>query len=215
MNGSGTRYHLVVIALICVLAAAASDLRAAPPPVETPGWLDRDGDGRNDVFQDAQGDGINDVSGVPYARGFQWADEDNDGLNDVFRDADGDGVNDLESAFRDRDGDGFDDNVLDADRDGRNDVTGLAFSPGQLHGEVFGFINESKSVAEWIDEDGDGFVDEPNRGPHGRGRDDRFVDRDGDGMADGRWFEDGGFRLQRRRGSGGGHGGGHGGGGSR
>lgn len=196
---------------------------AAQPPsppqtsaraIADPAWIDRDGDGRHDLFQDVEGDGVNDVTKLPYAHDFSWSDLNNDGLNDWFRDADGDGVNDLETIYRDRDGDGRDDNVLDADGDGRNDVTGLQYAPGKLEGQRYGFVREGEPAAAWIDEDGDGFPDSPEHGQRGRGREDRFIDRDGDGMADDCWFQDGGFRHHRARTGGGGQGGsGHGGGG--
>jgi hypothetical protein len=74
-------------------------------------FIDADGDGFNDLlsgpfaghssgyghmagYQDANGDGIDDVFGMPYRHGFGWVDNDGDGVNDVFADADGDGVND-------------------------------------------------------------------------------------------------------------------------
>lgn len=88
------------------------------------GWKDDDHDGRNDRFTDvdgdtvvdaqigphsgmhyrygsqaphvdANGDGIDDGTGVPFRHGFGWVDGDGDGRNDAFRDVDGDGVNDL------------------------------------------------------------------------------------------------------------------------
>lgn len=205
---------LIILALcsIAATAALAQDApSAAPPAVPTAGWVDGDGDGRHDLYRDADGDGVNDVSGLPYAHRFKWADADGDAANDLWRDADGDGVNDLEASFRDRDGDGRDDNVLDLDADGRNDVTGRAYGRGDLHGDEFGFVVEGEA---WIDEDGDGFADGAAAGAR-RGRQDRFIDNDGDGMADDCWFEDGGFRHHRARtGQGGGAGGPGGSGGS-
>lgn len=88
------------------------------------GWADADGDGINDRFLDSQGDGINDVvqgpfagmsfhigfgsphvdadgngiddvSGFPYRHGFGWVDLDGDGVNDAFIDTNGDGINDF------------------------------------------------------------------------------------------------------------------------
>ena len=87
------------------------------------GWADENGDGINDRFVDENGDGINDLAlgpfagqnscygfmssrqdtngdgfddltGLPYRHGFGWVDENGDGINDVFTDSDGDGVND-------------------------------------------------------------------------------------------------------------------------
>jgi len=88
------------------------------------GWVDADHDGRNDRFADrdgdarndgqagpfalmhyrygymaphadVDGDGIDDVSEMPFGHGFGWVDAEADGRNDAFLDADGDGVNDL------------------------------------------------------------------------------------------------------------------------
>lgn len=87
------------------------------------GWVDIDNNGVNDHFvdtngdrindlengpyanmfynhgfiqahQDADGNGIDDISGMPYHHGFGWIDADNDGINDTFVDAAGDGIND-------------------------------------------------------------------------------------------------------------------------
>ncbi|MBK6900090.1 MAG: hypothetical protein IPH09_12780 [bacterium] len=199
------------------IVAACATSAAGAPVVPAAGWVDRDRDGRHDLFRDADGDGVNDVDGRAYAHPFGWADDDGDRLNDRYRDADGDGVNDLETDFRDDDGDGRDDNVLDADGDGKNDVTGLAYRRNDLHGERFGFVRDG---APWVDEDGDGFPDDqPLTGRQGReGQQDRFQDRDGDGLADGCWFQDGGFQHHRTNTGQGGPGGngnsGHGNGGS-
>lgn len=193
---------MILVIIGCVTAASARAQEA--PVVPSPGWLDRDADGRHDLYQDVNGDGVNDVNGARYAHHFAWQDEDGDGVNDFWCDADGDGVNDIESSYRDRDGDGRDDNVLDLDKDGSNDVTGRAYGRDELHGDEFGFVIEG---AGWLDEDGDGFADHGGGGGR-HGRPDRFIDSDGDGMADGCWFEDGGFRHHRARsGQGGGAGG--------
>jgi hypothetical protein len=204
---------LIIMWFIITTATAVLAVEPGASAVPKAGWLDADGDGRHDLFADANGDGINDLNGQPYAHRFGWTDANGDRLNDWYCDADGDGVNDLETEFRDRDGDGRDDNVLDLDADGRNDVTGLAYGRNDLHGDQFGFLRDGVA---WVDEDGDGFPDAP-ADPGRRGREDRFVDRDGDGMADGCWFQDGGFRHHRARngqeGNGprrGGGGGGHG-----
>jgi hypothetical protein len=206
---------LVGMAMVASIAAAAHAQDAPGPAVATIGWVDRDNDGRHDLYRDLEGDGVNDATGLPYAHRFAWADLDGDGLNDDYRDADGDGVNDLDTKFLDRDGDGRDENVLDLDGDERNDITGLAYSRDDLHGDRFGYLREG---TPWVDEDGDGFADSDQPDKSGRGRADRFIDRDGDGMADGCWFEDGGFRHHRARtgqgGGNGGSGGGTGGGGN-
>lgn len=88
------------------------------------GWADADHDGMNDRFGDADGDtviddqrgshagmpyrfgflmphpdangnGIDDLTGGPYGHGFGWVDANMDGMNDAYHDADGDGFNDL------------------------------------------------------------------------------------------------------------------------
>jgi hypothetical protein len=204
------KYIILLLCTMTVSTALAQDVTRPAPAVANAGWVDRDGDGRHDLFSDADGDGINDANGQVYAHRFAWADADGDKLNDRYRDADGDGVNDLEVAFRDTDGDGRDENVLDLDGDNRNDITGVGYTRDNLHGDRFGFVSDGVS---WVDEDGDGFADNP--ADHGRrGRSDRFIDSDGDGMADGCWFQDGGFQHHRARtGQGGGAGGGGGDGG--
>lgn len=88
------------------------------------GWVDADGDGINDRFRDrdgnsindvdrgpfagmpyhvgfgrphidADGNGLDDVTGMPFRHGFGWVDADGDGVNDAFVDIGGDGVNDI------------------------------------------------------------------------------------------------------------------------
>lgn len=62
------------------------------------GFADADGDGINDLAQDADGDGIANgqdadyvhPAGVRHGRGF--VDADGDGVNDLAQDADGDGI---------------------------------------------------------------------------------------------------------------------------
>jgi hypothetical protein len=44
---------------------------------------------------DANGNGIDDNTDMPYMMGFGWVDTDGDGTNDIFVDMNGDGVNDL------------------------------------------------------------------------------------------------------------------------
>ena len=62
------------------------------------GFIDEDGDGRNDLFADADGNGICDAdrpyAGYPYLMDHGYADLDGDGVNDHFVDFDGDGVDD-------------------------------------------------------------------------------------------------------------------------
>jgi hypothetical protein len=51
--------------------------------------------GFTSMHTDADGDGIDDLSGMSYGHGFGWVDADGDGVNDAYADADADGVNDF------------------------------------------------------------------------------------------------------------------------
>ena len=167
---------LMLIALTIGSAWAGSE----KPALELPRYSDADSNGINDLFRDANGDGVNDVTGNAYRHKFQFRDADGDGINDLFADADGDGVNDLATGNEQRP-DGMP-GALDADGDGVNDVTGAP-----VNAMAGGFI----------DEDGDGINDmapgmQGGMGKHEAGMD-RFVDEDGDGINDGR-----GFQRERR-----------------
>ena len=159
------------------------------------GFVDKNKDGINDKFHDDNGDGINDVTKEKYEHRFKFVDKNKDKVNDVFVDKDGDGVNDLETKFVDEDKDGVNDNVLDYDKDKVNDITGLKYKNKAIMGYRYGIVEEEmkKTHKKFIDENGDGmhdpvarrwcFTDEDGDGIH-----DRFVDRDGDGVCDGRRF---------------------------
>jgi hypothetical protein len=189
------------------------------------GFVDADRDGINDRFADADGDGVNDVTGLPYTRHFAFRDSDGDGINDLWKDADGDGVNDWLGRDQkdlqrevDRDGDGIPDTVvggirgrelmayvLDTDGDGRNDITGEAYSGRDLGGYRKGCMDEERGVLEhrFRDENGDGMHDgfvQRLRERHGQGHPafDRFIDADGDGIADDRGLG----RFRRKGGQG-------------
>ena len=178
---------------------AAGEIEA--PATETPkeaGYADADRDGANDRFRDADGDGVDDLSGKPYPHHFDFIDEDRDGRNDVFVDQDGDGVNDLGSRYVDQDGDGICDNVIDFDGDGRNDITGLKYSRESLDGFRYGRVDEERRRVHrrFVDQDGDGMNDLVRRFHLHRlegERIDLFIDEDGDGISDGR-------RLMQHRG---------------
>lgn len=169
------------------------------------GFVDKNKDGINDKFHDADGDGINDVTKEKYKHRFKFVDKNKDKINDVFVDKDGDGVNDLETKFVDEDKDDISDNVLDYDRDSINDITGLKYKNKDLMGYRYGIVEEEmkKTHKKFIDENGDGmhdpiarrrgFTDENGDGIH-----DWFVDEDGDGICDGRGFR----RCERRHGQG-------------
>lgn len=150
------------------------------------GYQDSDYDGFNDLFRDANGDGINDVTSQPYQHHFKFEDKNKDGLNDLWIDRDGDGVNDLmfvqlkrkgirsETPWVDRDGDGIQDPgieprykvalnefVLDMNHDGKNDITGIEFKKDNTMGYRFGCIDEDrdKEIKKFLDKNGDGMHD--------------------------------------------------------
>ena len=170
------------------------------------GFVDKNKDGINDKFHDADGDGVNDITKEKYEHRFKFVDKDEDKVNDVFVDKDGDGVNDLGTKFVDADKDKINDNVLDYNKDGLNDITGLKYEKNDLMGYRYGIVEEEikREHKRFIDEDGDGmhdavarrrgFVDED-----GDGIKDRFVDEDGDGICDGRRFGGHGHRRGRGR----------------
>ena len=164
------------------------------------GFLDRNKDGKNDLFQDADGNGVNDISNQPYLHSFKFEDKNGDKINDLYADADGDGVNDLRARFIDLDGDGICDNVVDMNGDFINDITGLRFNRKSLRGYKFGFIKEERLrlMGGFIDENADGIPDfrQGGKGPMMRmGGRDVFIDRDGDGIDDRR-------QIQKRLGKG-------------
>jgi hypothetical protein len=152
------------------------------------GFIDEDGDGRNDLFADADGDGIVDpdhpYGGYPYLMDHGYGDLDGDGVNDHFVDFDGDGVDDhgrgpLGYGFGwvDDDRNGVHDYFRDADGDGICDISGMPYR--HSHG--------------FLDADGDG-VNDLFRDADGDGVNDLdglpyfampgWVDRDGDGVND-------------------------------
>ncbi|HFD04862.1 MAG TPA: hypothetical protein ENJ25_01805, partial [Firmicutes bacterium] len=61
------------------------------------GYHDRDKNHINDLFKDANGDGINDITGKRYKHRFPFIDKNKDGINDFFIDTNGDGINDVKS----------------------------------------------------------------------------------------------------------------------
>ncbi|NIA23854.1 MAG: hypothetical protein GWP03_06850, partial [Proteobacteria bacterium] len=61
------------------------------------GYRDRDKNRVNDLFRDANGDGINDITGKRYKHRFPFLDKNKDRINDYFIDMNGDGFNDTKS----------------------------------------------------------------------------------------------------------------------
>jgi len=187
------------------------------------GFEDADQNGVNDHFADADGDGVNDVNGQAYAHAFQFRDSNGDGKNDLWADADGDGVNDLlhqfgKDAWVDMDGDGIQDegsgmlngkalrqHVLDMNQDGKNDVTGDKITGSSLGGFKYGRVDEESGILDrgYVDADGDGRNDRSANGTsvgqQGRAMD-VFIDRDGDGIADGRGLSRSGKKSRGKSG---------------
>jgi len=159
------------------------------------GYKDANRDGINDLFSDAKGDGINDVTNKPYPHHFKFEDENKDGLNDLWIDKDGDGI--LDAGVKpeyDYDLRKF---VLNTDNDSTNDITGLSVNNENTMGYRYGCIDEerNKKIKGFIDKNMDGMHDKySNRLRNDleqgavRSRFDYFIDKDGDGISDGRGF---------------------------
>ncbi len=86
------------------------------------GYRDRDKNKINDLFRDANGDGINDITGKKYKHSFPFIDKNKDGINDVFIDVNGDGFNDVKSSFYRKLY-----KCIDFNHDGINDITGKRY----------------------------------------------------------------------------------------
>ncbi len=162
---SRTLFSFAIAAVLLPAVCLPMNAHAQDSKLAIPVYQDADGDGLNDRFRDANGDGVNDVTGTAYPHNFPFADVDGDGVNDIFRDANGDGVNDylLE-------GGGADFPLLDFDGDGVNDVPGAAAA--------------SPVRQRFVDENGDGIDDRVARERLRKLRIRSFVDRDGDGIDD-------------------------------
>jgi hypothetical protein len=159
------------------------------------GFEDKNNDGINDKFLDADGDGKNDIDDKAYPHKFGFKDKNKDKINDLWMDRDGDGVNDLGHKFKGEKHLSIHNNVLDVDEDGRNDITGERYDTDKhlWKGERWGFWDETKGKLQgrFIDEDGDGIDDRIRNfdrfmlGHKGGGRSrDVFIDEDGDGICD-------------------------------
>ena len=77
------------------------------------GFVDKNDDGINDNFFDADGDGRNDRDQKEYPHKFLFLDHNKDNINDLWIDRDGDGVNDLSSKLDDQERRERHRNVLD------------------------------------------------------------------------------------------------------
>ncbi len=142
-------------------------------------FIDKNGDGINDIFQDKNGDGVNDVTGVKYPHRFPFIDKNKDGINDVFIDEDGDGVNDIpKSKYK----------VIDYNNDHINDITKIKYFKRFPRGFRFGFIIEEKNykIQNYIDKNHDGIYDKINnilyRDLDNDGLNDYFFNKNFDGF---------------------------------
>lgn len=169
-----------------LIAQSEAPTSQKAPPLSFP---DKNKDGINDEFRDADGDGINDVTGKRYQHRFEFVDKNKDGRNDLWLDSDGDGVNDLHSKLSKKARSKRTNWVLDFDGDGKNDITGSVYQGREFEGKRFGFIDEStgKIQGKFMDENGNGIDDRLERTDARRQRSrDMFIDEDGDGICDGR-----------------------------
>jgi len=208
--------HKYLITLGAVLSLTVLTLSSSyAQSAKVVGFVDKNRDGINDLFADANGDGINDVSGRPYPHNFKFVDKNKDGVNDIWIDADGDGVNDLLAKFAakqirwiDINGDGIMDkqtvrltgkslkaHVLDVNNDGKNDITGISYTDTDLLGSRYGKVDEAAGITDpaFVDKDGDGkndnFKTNYSTDSKWHNTTDRFIDIDGDGMADDRGLQ--------------------------
>lgn len=169
MNSKFIFYVTIIMAVAFFSATAgAAEQELLTPPF---GFSDKDSDGVNDLFRDADGNGTDDVTGKAYRHSFQYRDNDNDGKNDLFQDANGDGVNDkfIPGTHSGRRGIIY---SLDADKDGRNDVTGSS-----VPSKGFGRHSGNGQWDDFLDEDGDGIDDRRGWGNRWRKRHGKEGDR--------------------------------------
>lgn len=164
------------------------------------GFLDADGDGRNDQFADADGDGVCDAGfrwgGRPYMMNHGFADLDGDGVNDRYCDADGDHLDDRDDrpcgpafGWIDEDADGVHDWFRDANGDGVCDVTSMplrhpfGWSDADSDGVNDRFRDADGDCVN--DVDGESYMCMPGWSDVDEdGRNDLFCDANGDGVND-------------------------------
>ncbi len=182
MKTSTSIFTLISAGLLLIFTAQPAKSQIAA------GFPDVDGNGVNDLFCDVNGDGINDVDGKAYPHDFEYYDLNGDGKNDTFQDADGDGVNDLISRPPDSELESRPFiRVIDVDRNWVNDITGEVYNRREYGGDRFGFILEESQLRLSADEmKNRSSLTGPVRAK-GPARD-CFIDRDGDGVSDGRSF---------------------------
>ncbi|WP_035846386.1 beta strand repeat-containing protein, partial [Crocinitomix catalasitica] len=168
-----------------------SDNDGIPDIIEA-GGTDNDGDGLLDVFEDLDGDGLDDATD---ADPLPNPDSDGDGIDDTKDlDSDNDGTPDItEAGGTDVDGDGILDDLTDTDGDGFGDIVDTDDNtiPGGGDGGI-SLANpdtDSDGVDDRIDldSDNDGIADVIENGgtdADGDGVLDDFADVDGDGFSD-------------------------------
>lgn len=187
INMTLVSFIMLVPALSNLMAFEKEQDQAKKPTI---GFIDKNKDGINDKFHDANGDGKNDVDGKIYAHQFQFIDKNKDGYNDVWLDRDGDGVNDLGAKLAQTKQRPIESKILDVNKDGKNDITDEKFTHDDFKGRKFGFIDEKtgKVQGRFMDEDGNGIDDRMDESfnKNRRAQQDVFVDEDGDGICDGR-----------------------------
>lgn len=145
------------------------------------GYIDNDKNGVNDLYFDANGDGINDLNGeMTMIQNIKYIDENRDGINDLFSDNDGDGVNDIYIFSKYTP-------IIDIDDNGINDITGIRYKKGFYSGFLYGSSVEEYGIIleDYEDKNGD-FSDDHIKEEIESKRNDRFVDDDGDGICDNR-----------------------------
>ncbi len=183
----GGKMSYKILSLIIILS---SQIAFSQNNEQQIGFIDLDKNGINDLFCDANGDGINDINNQKYNHNFRFIDKNMDNINDLFIDEDGDGVNDLSVKFIDNNNDGHNDNIIDSDNNWINDITGVIYNRRSLKGGRYGFILEERGlrIEKYLDDDGDGHYDNIEFRGRGKGQMDHFIDMDGDGVSDGRGF---------------------------
>lgn len=143
------------------------------------GYRDRDKNRVNDLFRDANGDGINDITGKRYKHRFPFLDKNKDRINDYFIDMNGDGFNDTKSKLYRKMYP-----CIDYNRDGINDITGKRYK------NISKKIKTILKISKWINVEKTG---EKNSKTHhkrntakvsGKGKYDTFIDKNKNGIDD-------------------------------
>lgn len=143
------------------------------------GYHDRDKNHINDLFKDANGDGINDITGKRYKHRFPFIDKNKDGINDFFIDTNGDGINDVKSKLYRKLYP-----CIDYNNDGINDITGKRYK------KMSKKIKTLLKVSKWVDVDRNSSENSKTRYKkstarvYGKGKYDTFIDKNKNGIDD-------------------------------